>query len=571
MCKHKYEIELFQAPKTCYLQQVYVDYYDELGKLKLPLDEEGYCLFHSTNEEWKLENKFEIHLQRILHLMLEVNEFKDVDLRGIEVVSKSEKGIEWKGMTTIKPLNLCSAQFHTSLTFDHCHFGGELYLDKANILGVWSVENTVFSTNFTAIQGTVFQSNVYMKEVIFYDLFDMQDVMFLGQINLNAVTFNGYANWDRAVFNSEKNSFSYFQFNIGSNANATFRETEFHNIVQFENCVFEGDTQFVETLFKKGVFITKPKIKANVSFRGKSEEERMFQDEVEMTIGRYSFHNAAQLIFENTDLTLLDNKTKTKLTDLKANRLIVLGKGTIVFRVSLEERYRYSELDEIFIHDLLQTIRQYFKQKLKKYFEIILTREEDDLIVTFVTDDFKDANEFQKAKDKLIEELATKMGSEVQDAVENYLHHKFENQIQTTIQHTIEQNIAPKLIQGILGKDNLKIVLNSPQVNKIHAQTLTIGEVRNSNFYIEKLAGMQNEPVFKMNDVQFNELKLQLSNINDDKKWTELKELLTAIQKDVVAPNELIPFLGECGVSIGNNLSAGIIFIFLQYLLMGGG
>lgn len=569
MCKHQYEIELFQAAKTCYLQQVFVDYYNELGKLKLPLDEEGYCLFHSTNEEWKLENKFEIHLQQLLHLMLEVNEFKDVDLRGIEVVSKSEKGIEWKGMTTTKPLNLCSAQFHTSLTFDHCHFGGELYLDKANILGVWSVENSVFSTNFTAIQGTVFQSNVYMKEVIFYDLFDVQDAMFLGQINLNAVTFNGYANWDRAVFNSEKNSFSYFQFNIGSNANATFRETEFHNIVQFENCVFEGDTQFVETLFKKGVFITKPEIKTNVSFRGKSEEERMFQDEVEMTIGRYSFHNAAQLIFENTDLTLLDNKTKTKLTDLKANRLIVLGKGTIVFRVSLEERYRYSELGEIFISDLLQTIRQYFKKKLNNQFEIILTREEEDLIITFVTDDFDNASDFHKAKDKLMGELITKMGTEVKDTVENYLHHKFENQIQTFFQHTLEQKIAPQILQNILGYDNLQLVLNSPNVQSIQAQNLTIGEVHNSKFYIKKLSGMQNDPTFKMSDDQFNKLKIQLSNINDDEKWKELKAIVAAIQKEVSTQNALVPFLAERGISIGDNLSAGMVFMVLQYLLMG--
>ena len=130
MCKHKFEVGLLHAPKTCYLQSIYKEHYYTLGKIELAYDDDGFCLFHSSQIEWKLENKFEMHLSRILDLMLNVSEYKEVDLRGIQVASEKDKGIEWKGFTTSKSLNLCGAYFHSSLSIEDCHFGGALYLDK---------------------------------------------------------------------------------------------------------------------------------------------------------------------------------------------------------------------------------------------------------------------------------------------------------------------------------------------------------------------------------------------------------------------------------------------------------
>lgn len=567
MCKHKYVIGLFQAPDTCFLNQVYEEYKKELGKLKLPIDDEGNCLFHSKNEAWKLQNKFELHLERLFSLMLEDRAFKSVDFRGFHFVTKEDKGIKWKNLTTFKSVNLCGASFDTSFAIEDCHFGGELYLDKANILGVWSVENTVFSTNFTAIQGAEFQSNVYMKEVVFHDLFDVQDARFIGQINLNAVAFKGYAQWDRTIFKSDKNSFSYFQFSI--EGNATFRETQFHDIVQFENCIFEGDTQFTHTQFKKGVFLTNPTFKANVRFQGISEEDRMFEDELEIVMNTSSFQDAAQLIFENANLIFLDRHTKNKLTDFKAKRLVVLGEGTIVFKVIFEERYDYNELSELFISDLLQTIRQYFKKRLSKHFEIVMSREESDLIITFHTDDYVKQEDFKQDKNKIVKELVQNMNKSINDVFLDYLHNKFHTQVQSTIEHTFNKTIAPQVIQGLLGKENLKLVLENPSIASIYTETLQIDEVKNSQFYIDKLMGMNNDPVFQLADAQFNDLVKQLSAVKDDEKWEELKTLVTAIQKDLAIQNELLPFLGECGVSIGNNLSAGAIFIFLQHFMIG--
>ena len=124
------------------------------------------------------------------------------------------------------------------------------------------------------------------------------------------------------------------------------------------------------------------------------------------------------------------------------------------------------------------------------------------------------------------------------------------------------------VLDKLLGEDKVDIILKANKIDTIRTQRLEIGTVQNSQFYIARLEGMKNDPVFQMSPTQFDALKLELSTLNDEAKWTELKTMLENIQRDLISKDELLPFLADCGISVANNLSAGVLFVFLNYLLM---
>ena len=136
------------------------------------------------------------------------------------------------------------------------------------------------------------------------------------------------------------------------------------------------------------------------------------------------------------------------------------------------------------------------------------------------------------------------------------------------LKRKLTENPAPNL-NILTNETNVPIIIHANQISTIKTQRLEIDEVHNSQFYIARLEGLKNDPVFQMSSVQFNALKAELSNLNDEAKWGELKTMLDNIQKNLTTKDELLPFLADSGISVANNLSAGVIFVFLNYLLTG--
>jgi len=566
MCNHKYIINSFQAPKDCYLSELYEEYPDELGSIALPHDKEGLCLFHSASIDWKLKNEFEKRMFELLSFMISNTGIKTIDFRGFHfVASDQDTGIVWKDLTVSKTINLCAATFDCRFSLQSSHFAGDFYMDATKMVGIFSIEHCEFTSNFTAIQNATFDSNIHMSDVNFTDLFDVQDARFYGQVNLSTVVFQGYTVWDRATFDTKRGGFCYFH--IINRDYTSFKDTVFLDAVQFEQCIFGGDTHFTGTKFKQALHFTQPKIEANVIFKGNSKDEMIFENEVAMEIGSHQFEGTAQLIFENANLVQLDTATKQKLGLLKAQRKVVLGEGTIVYRVSFQEIYDYNELNEIFIQDLLTTIRQYFKRKLSRYFEFIFSKEEDNLVVTFYTDDYIDIDDFKKDKNDVIETLSKRILSNSEKILDRYLDEKFSSQVSILLNTIMAEKIPSAIASQLIGQENLKIYLQAKHVSQIHTKTLEVGTIRNSQFYVDRLNNLDNDPTFNLSSEQFKQLKEQLSLVKDNDRWNNLEKLLTEVHQKTTKEERLVEFLGECGVSIANNLSAGVLMVFLNYLL----
>ena len=249
MCKQVFTVKFHQAENQCQLE----DYYDLNRNLfdgiRLPIDEEGYCLFHSKNWEWKKSKKFEYRVKQLLEVMHSDRAMKSVDFRDFQFIPAEGEVIVWSNLTTFKPLNLSGAGFKGGLSFKDCQFSGEVYMDVVNMEGVFSIEACRFTTSFTAIQNAQFYDNIYFQDVYFNDLFDLNNSRFYGQLHLSDVVFNGYTVWDNVINETKNYAFTYF--NITCQGYTSFKETIFHVPVQLENCIFEEGTNFIGTQFKQ--------------------------------------------------------------------------------------------------------------------------------------------------------------------------------------------------------------------------------------------------------------------------------------------------------------------------------
>ena len=569
MCRQKHTVKFINQADTCQHAAYIAENRNLFGGQELPIDTEGYCLFHSSNDTWKLKKKFGLRMQQLLTALSDDPEQKNIDFRDFRFVSQNGGKTTLSALTTTKPLNLCSTHFQGDLEIKSCHFSGELYMDKATFEGVFSLEECIFTTTFTAIQGTAFNGNVYFRDVIFHDVFDWNGAQVSGQFSIADVRFEGYTVWDNMVNKSKDYVHSYFSFTTEDYM--SFKNTEFHVNVQFENCIFNGDVHFIGTVFKQPLYVTNPKIRANVFFKGTSKEAMLFENEVNMQIRDSDFEGIGQMVFEYANLINLDKNAKGQLSELKVNRHVILGEGTLVFRTNFRTRLPFSELSEIFIRDIFETIQVYFKRNIGKHFEFILTKDVEGYWLNILTDDYFNSKDFLNDQHQVTEKLIKGEINNQFDEINQYLHDKLHFIVSSAIRKSMGGSSGTdKLKQALLeiiGEDKLKIIMNANNLEYVTAETLRIGTVKSSKFYINRLDSLENDPTFELSNVQFNLLKEQLSGIKDTERWEKLEKLLISIDEGFDAKNSLSSFLSDSGVSIVNGITSKFLFIIISRLM----
>lgn len=197
-----------------------------------------------------------------------------------------------------------------------------------------------------------------------------------------------------------------------------------------------------------------------------------------------------------------------------------------------------------------------------------MSQEEDGILVTFYTDDYANQQDFVRDEKALIKELIVQSGQTIQDVTLDYLQGKFTNQIQLALEKVVQQKISPAILKGLLGLKNLKLVLEAEHINTLHAENLYLERVQDAQFYIDRLATMENDPAFQLTEKQFQTLTKQLSNVLEKGKIEEIKNLLTEIQDGLAKQDSLGHFLADNGISIANNLASSILFLIMDHWLM---
>ena len=574
MCNYQYQIPYFKNKSNqCTIPQFFEQYkiVSSENEYTLLHDENGLCLFHSHDTVFKLNNDFEETLKGYIDFC-NSQKMEMIDLRGIVICAKEE--FQLRNITLLRELNLSKSRIVSPFSVIDCHFHGDLFFDQVICTNLFSIEQTSFSGTFTAMGGTVFNKNVNFSDVTFNGLFDIRDANFMNQVNFNPVTFNGHTVFDNASFRGQ-NSFIIFSINV--NDITSFNQTVFDGPIQMENCKFNADVSFLGTQFNDPFYFANPKINASVSFKESSEAQKIFTSGIEMEIHENCFEDTGQIIFENANLIYLDGKTKTQLKYLEKNRRIVLGNGTEVFKFIFKEKYPYGALDEVLISDLLQKIKQYFDSKLNQQFEFVMLREEDDIVVTFYTDDYARQEDFQADKFESTKSLLLldQDGGENKDMISQYLGNTFKPIFIETLQLFLEKHIHPNALFQNIKIETLELFLKDSSIQKIETPRLHVGLLEQSQIYV-KFLQLENEPTFQLNTTQFESLKIQLLQARfDDDDINFIKQEIKKIKGQTRADDpetiseQLKEFLKEKGIAVGDNIIASTIFQILSKLILG--
>ncbi len=564
MCRHQYTTPVYGGSSHCVLAKYYAESEGKSHEDQLPVDDAGYCLFHSSDLNWKAEFDFPAMLLQLLQL-LEAGDDNYYDLRGLISVTAPEKELVLSDMILRKSLNLSGAVFHQPLKIINCHFKQSLFLDEIVCHEAFVLEHCQVDESFTAIGASIFHQNFYCIDVRFGQLFDLKEAIFKGQISCSDVSFNGYTVWDNAQYLPQHYAVAYFRASFSGYT--TFNDTVWAGPVHFDEIAFNGDTNFIGADFRKEFYLVSPRINANVRFSGYSETARIFDHEVNMTLTESSFIDAGQLLFEHANLLSLNREAKHQLPQLKANRQIVLGEGCIVYQVAFRRSYPFAALNAVFLEDLTQTIRQYFIRKIGRHYEVVFAEQDDQLVVTFYTDDYVSEADFRKEEVAVIRNLRARSGRDT-TPLENVLQEKFAWQLRQAIDNTVKGYLQPEVLQDIFSKTEISLLLSGSSIERITANNLVIQEVRESTIYVDRLQQLPNDPIFSLNEPQFNHLKAELLKLQAG-QWEDLENLLSDIKNEVVSKDRLAPFLAETGIGIANNLSAGVLFLVLERLLLG--
>lgn len=315
----------------------------------LPKDEQGYCIFHSSDLEWKRKTKFSDYLKEYISGCLTDGHLDKVDLQNITFVANSSTpSIKLSGLRFTKPLIITNCIIADDIDTRNCIF--EEYVDvyKTTFEKVFNCRNSQFKDR-TQFNDCVFKKPAYFNDTIFDakgrlsylsftgSIFNEQanfsDIQYLGaetDVNFQLVTFEHNVYFSGSKFERQA-IFNGSTFN----ANADFRNITFDNTLQFNprlqndivhivkfttadfsNAIFQRSVQFQEAIFDQEVNFEGIQVKPNSSilFRG-NEQRKVFERPVNFNVHHDSIEGI--ITFEKTKVFWINKNQLPVLSQLE--------------------------------------------------------------------------------------------------------------------------------------------------------------------------------------------------------------------------------------------------------------
>jgi len=344
--------------------------------ISLPIDNNGFCLFHSNDLEWKIANNFNQRFSTLLQLLDLYKKERNTDgfsyqFNGFIFVG-GETLIKIFGKSEIANAILIKDLQGKKIDFRNAVFINDVFIENLSFDNA-SFDYAVFkgTSNFTSIKfkssyfcNSVFENNFHCKFVDFF-----QEVLFSNAL------FNKKFTIERSNF-SDISDFSDVQFNgltkfidIVFKSQVKFSNTFFRNIVIFNKIKIESIVDFIETEFEfsedvsyissvqfEEINITQSGL---LFFKGKSPQYDMIKGDVQ-----FSFIDGfeGKVKFENFNLNKIAPFWKLKLLELEKLEKVEIGKGcrkyycqTEIFKIAT------STSNQDLIIDIVKVFCNYFK------------------------------------------------------------------------------------------------------------------------------------------------------------------------------------------------------------------
>lgn len=394
-CKHKYNNNTAlakQEKNECPYSKVYKELSTKEGfsTLNLPIDNEGLCIFHSRDIEWKIEHDFINQLFNLIEI-LKISGQKIFNFMDFVFVVGGNDIIEIKDIDNKK----------TSLDFTGAIFKSRIRLLGLNINNL-ILDNTVFEKSFSINKCSLFSSFNFERAKV-KDKFYLHDTKvgfnsyfgntkFLGLVKLSDSSFTGEFYFLKTVLsftNISEYEEPYSEFiNIEFHRSARFEKTVFDCGVEFSDITFKDNSEFLNTKFSNEYYtiFKSLNIATSLSFIG-SEKEKLFPYKTSIDVNEKDI--LGQLIFENVYFKNIKEEHRNILKQLSYGEKVSIGSGCIKYRHQTDPKTIYiSNNIQILLIEIINTYSTFFGEHngFNLGFEI-LERENDKITFFYFSDE----------------------------------------------------------------------------------------------------------------------------------------------------------------------------------------
>lgn len=545
MCNHNFTANYDRLPKSMGNRCPYPGIYQkELSKkqsgtakrdiLKLPVDKQGVCIFHSQDVAWKMKNDFANHFLQLLKL-IEIDESQDfydfAEFRFVGNELRTKRGSDYH------VLHISDINFHKQVYFTGACFLNELEMDNVAFEGGASFGQSSFlknlSVNNARFHGVEFGNSQFSQLAFFshvkflsYALFENSN--FTGDVKFYDSQFEGLTDFSGASFNPTGKDSSMRFIKVKFEDNTDFKDAKFYNHIVFENVSFASRTTFIDTLFDT--------VKSSATYRGSSAEfnriilrnkaelvfkstdpsKKMFNDNVQM-----SFLEEPEGIiwFENVNFSQFDLDSKSRLIKLEKKGKVEIGSGCRKYKIQTAHRtIVISNNNAPLVLEICQTFTNYFtvSNGFNLGFEVVNRNKTEISFYYFTDENISEAIFFErlaKTEQQVLSLLSITSIDQVLDlktrpvAVQSI-------STKTVIINTIDGisallgtffRVGARIALGSWGKDDTKALLGAIRFNDDST------DARDQLIHQVLVAKYTNESIFNINNLLNDKLKLNAS------------------------------------------------------------
>jgi hypothetical protein len=427
MCNYKYKFKKHQLSEAlCLYPAFYAGYGARFPDTKvLPIDKEGYCIFHSRDKNWKKQNDFAGKFHELLNVSI--------------ALAKDPNPPKWNFnfagfyfCDDKDPLLIRDRDIPYSLDFSFCEFVNGVTIQDANIKSIELVSATL--RDIFTLTNTRFWDNFFSTRVSFDK----------GLLATNCF-FDSYSYFDQCTFrNVGNNSVNTFKFRGCTTDYLSFEASTFESGVLFEKTVFNNEVIFDRSSFSDEFHIHGCEVNGSISFRettfllpentnpmystvdlrnlilsktgrilfsGKEPFESMVRGELDINFAKPP---EGLISFENFNLNKIASFAKVKLLELEKTSQVQIEKGCRKYYCQTEIfEINATRADQQLILDMVKVFCNYFD--LRHGFNLgmeIVERKPDLIRYFFFTDEIISDAEFldrMKVKEKELWQTFSKL------------------------------------------------------------------------------------------------------------------------------------------------------------------
>lgn len=326
MCKHQYSKTVRGQANSCQYNTIIVD---------LPLDDEGLCLFHSSNLQWKESYNFQDYFFEAIKMIA-----NDEKLKFIFIDFIFPNDITLNNIAFNKVVDFSSSVFHKKVIFKGVSLSNMgASFNKTEFHDVFIFKGSrKASMDFSY---AIFQSSASFSDIVEENPMMFIETQFQDGFTMENCIFNGMVNFDDAKFSRKQQKNMTTFINVKFDNIVSFQKAIFESPVKFDTVMFNHEAQYIDTEFKMVQDFTNyydyalnfSKIslgeKGYLIIRSTDPMNKTFKQEVKIGLND---NNVGKILFENVNFNLIEEKSRSKLWELSKLGMVEVGDGCIKYR-----------------------------------------------------------------------------------------------------------------------------------------------------------------------------------------------------------------------------------------------